>query len=294
LKTFLEHRYDDHFIHIADDGNGERYTLNQAETPDHYIWKSGATSPHEMESALEVFNDLKKEFRNGLALSYGPRMGIWGNKNRGIYHFLERCKEATHLCLMDDDLRMKAPGFMEELADVLDKNTFEHPINGKTSLSHINTTWSDSSGDFYDPLKQQSWKISRDGWFETFPLEAVSYRCEWRKGSMGCATLFTRKTIEDIGYMSNLGGSLYGYEHSLYSGKSLLKTDRRSPQLLPSYDATELYMEGGAIPNAYSGTVEEAAKGDPHYQRRMNDYAFGLGLKETSPGFDPKKETILS
>lgn len=292
LETMLKFKYDDHRVHIADDNNGERYLLVQETNPNHPIWKTGATSPHEMESVLDVYNSLKKEFRNGLSLSYGPRMGIWGNKNRGIQFFLERYKEGTHLCLMDDDIRMIKEGFMEELADVLEKNTStEAP---RFSLSHINTTWSDPSGTAESAFEGGSnWNVARDGWHRTFPVEALGDRVEFRKGAMGCLSLFTRKTVEQIGYMSSLGGSLYGYEHSLYSGKSLLRSDGRSPCLLPSYDFSEAYFWGGAIPNNYGNTVEEAAKGDPYYQKAMNDYNFGLGLKCKTSGLDHKKETIL-
>lgn len=296
LKSALEHGYDKncHF-NISDDGQAQRYTLTTENNPNHPLIKAGATSV-EMDSAKEVWEEFKGEFASGLSLCYGAsRGGISKNKNRGIRYFLEKQKGAQFFCMTDDDIVYVAPGLFEELEDTLRANTNKEKMPFY-SISHINLTWSDPTGTAESAFEGGSnWNTARDGWFKTFPVEALSddQRIEYRKGAMGCCCFFTRQTIEDIMYMGNFGGSLYGYEHSTMSGRSLLKTDKRSPVLLPSYYYSEQFIQGQAVPNAYGGTVEEAAKADPFYQKALNDLNFGIGTKIKDHGLNIKTEVML-
>lgn len=292
LKSALEHGYDKncHF-NISDDGQAQRYALTTENNPNHPLIKAGATSV-EMDSAKEVWEEFKGEFASGLSLCYGTsRGGISKNKNRGIRYFLEKQKGAQFFCMSDDDIVYVAPGLFEELEDVLKCNTSKEKMPFY-SLSHISLTWSDPTGTAESAFEGgQNWNAARDGWFKSFPVESLGDRVEFRRGAMGCQVFFTRQAIEDIMFM-NFFNSAYGYEHSTYSGRSLLKTDRRSPVLLPSYDYSEKYIQGQAIPNAYGGTVEEAAKADPYYQKAMNDMNWGLGLKIKDHGLG-KGEVML-
>lgn len=300
LQSLLDTDYDSIAkIHIADDNAGARYQITREGNPNHPFWKTKLGQQFDeytMDSAVDVWEDMKGKFDNGLSISYGnePRAGISVNKNRGIYYYLNKT-QAPYLLLIDDDIRFIKPGLIEEWAEVLKANTNEGP-GAKYSLDHLTGYWSDIDIDpdeWKDNFENgQSWSVSKKGWFDIFPVEALGEMVEWRKGCMGVSNFYTRKAVEAVQYYDLLPGK-YGYEHSLHTSRVMLKVNNRSPQLFPIYDYSEYFFVGQAIPNNYSGTVEEAQKSDPKYQEIMNSFNFGLNLKQKNPGFDIKKETIL-
>lgn len=297
LESLLDYGYDKVAkVHIADDNGGASYTVTKEKNPHHPIWEFAEGDSVEMQSALEVYNDLKGQFANGLHISYGKgRGGISINKNRGIYYFLNKT-QAPYLLLIDDDIRFVRSGMIEEWAQVLQDNADLVGANGKYTLNTLTGYWSDIAIDaskWEDKFEGgKSWAVTKAGWFDTFPLEAVGNKIEWRRGCMGVSNFYARKAVEEVQYYDLLPGK-YGYEHSLHTSRVLLKVDRRSPQLFPIYDWSERYFVGQAVPNNYSGTVEEAQKSDPKYQELMNGFAFGLNLKNEKHGLNLKEETII-
>lgn len=296
LGSLLEHGYDKVAkVHIADDNFGESYVLTDKGNPNHPKILAGASFV-EMESALDVYEDMKGEFANGLALSYGKeRGGISINKNRGVYYYLNKT-QAPYLLLIDDDIRFIRPGLIEEWAQVLKDNTYTNEAGARYTLNHLTGYWSDIEIDpetWKDNFENgQAWSVSKKGWFDIFPVEALSPKVEWRKGCMGVSNFYTRVAVEAVQYYDVLPGK-YGYEHSLHTSRVMQKVDHKSPCLFPIYDYSEYYFVGQAIPNNYSGTVEEAQKSDPKYQEIMNSFMFWQNLKNKNPGFDIRKEVIL-
>lgn len=279
LQSLVDHGYagSDYIWHIADDNAGATYFSEEKQI--------------EMPSAIEVFEEFKPKFHK-LVLQHGktPRLGVGANKNRNIHYFLNHTK-AQHCMLVDDDIIFINGGFFEELEEVLKANTYDGP-GAKYSLNHICGYWTDYHEDYFDNTKQQMMSVSRKGWFDDFPVEALGERgCEWRRGAMGCSNFYTRKALEDILYFPTF--SRYGFDHAVHSGRAYLKTDKRSPCLMASYDMTHLYYIGNQIANNYFDSHEEIAKADPFYQKTMNDLNFGIGLKVKETGWDIKKETIL-
>lgn len=279
LQSLVDHGYagSEYIWHIADDNAGAKYFSEEKKV--------------EMPSAVEIYNEFKPKFHK-LILQHGktPRLGIGANKNRNIHYFLNHTK-AQHCMLVDDDIIFINGGFFEELEEVLKANTNEGP-GAKYSLNHICGYWTDYNEDYFDNTKQQMMSVSRKGWFDDFPIEALGARgCEWRKGAMGCSNFYTRKTLQDVLYFPTF--SRYGFEHAIHSGMSLLRTDKRSPTLLPSYDMTHHYYIGNCVANNYFDSHLEIAKADPLYQERLNSFNFGLNTKNKDHGLNLKEEVIL-
>lgn len=282
LQSLVDHGYagENYIWHIADDGGAQPYFSNEKQV--------------DMPSAKEVYEEFKPKFHK-LVFQYGKeqRLGIGANKNRGIKYFLDNT-EAEFCMLYDDDIIMVAPGFFEELEQVLKENTSDDPVTGRYSLNHISGYWTDYPGkDYFDNTKKQMMSQSRTGWFDDFPVEALGNRgLEWRKGTMGCSNFYTRKALQDILFMDVF--SKYGFEHTCHSARSLLRTDRRSPALYSMYDMCSFYYCGNQICNNYTDSFDEVQKADPLFQDRMNlEIARGLRLKVKDPGFLIEDETIL-
>lgn len=295
LESLWRHGYfETSAIHVADDGFGLPYQVKRSENPNHPLILASDKDVIDMPSALGIVNKHRALGRD-VKLSYGKeRGGISINKNRGIYYFLNKT-DCKYLLLLDDDQELVAPGLCEELKEVLDQNTSNDPITGRYSCSHVSLTWSDSSGGtFEDRFAGGTWADAQKTWFSQFPVEALGWRLEWRRGAMGVGQFASRPAVEAVLYYDRLGDSKYGYEHVLWSSRLYSLVDKRSPVLYGVYDASELYLRGQAIPNNYGGTVEEAQKADPIYQFRLNnEIAQGLKRKVKDPGFDPTEETIL-
>lgn len=294
LKSLLDNDYGRFTTVICDDFAGKPYQITRSGNGGHPCWnlpENEAKASVDMPSAIEIFNKYKKEFRR-LVLVYGKdRGGISINKNRGIWYFLEKTKD-DYLLLLDDDILFHAPGMVEDWIEVLKANTSE--TQPCYSLNSLCGTWQDYDPGFFDKLRGRPMIESRKAWDADFPIEALGENgLEWRKGSQGCANLFTRKAVEAVGYYDLLG-SFYGYEHAIYSSRVNLKVDRRSPVLYGVFDYSAKYFCGNSISNNYNDATTEAAKADPVYQRRLNqEIAMGINLKVKSPGFNIKELTVL-
>lgn len=281
LTSLVKHGYAgaQYTWHIADDGAGLSYFSHEQQK--------------EMPSTVEIYEEFKPKFHK-LVLQYGKekRKGIGANKNRGIHYFLNNT-ESEFCMLLDDDIIFINGGFFEELEKVLGANTREDRVKGSYSLNHISGYWTDYPGDdYFDNTKQQPMSISRKGWFDDFPIEALGDAgVEYRKGTMGCSNFYTRKTLQDILYFNTF--SRYGFEHTIHSSRSLLRTDRKSPVLYPMYDMCSHYYVGNQIANNYFDSHEEIAKADPEFQRIMNSFTFGLNLKNKDHGLNLEEEVVL-
>lgn len=297
LDSLIQHGYADSAqIHLADDNAGRPYTIYRDKNTSHPCWNNlpKDVTEHSMRSAVDLYEEYKAKIPD-LALSYGKeRLGIAGNKNRSIYYFLEKTK-AEHCLLLDDDIVFRAPGMLEEWRQVLQDNTFVR--NGyRSQLSHLTGFWTDFNPDYIDPLKNQPWAVSREGWFKDFPVEALADqrgKVEWRKGTMGVSNFYTRRALQAVGYYdTNL--SKYGFEHTLHSARVLQLVDKRAPNLYPLYYNCARYFIGQNIANNYFDAAEEAAKADPIFGRRMREIGLGINLSVKNSGLKQSKETILS
>ncbi len=281
LQSLIDYGYNgsDYTWHIADDNAGKPYFSVEAQ--------------EEMVGAYEVYLEFKDKFHK-LVLHHGkvPRLGIGANKNRGIHYFLNST-ESQFCMLLDDDIIFINGGFFEELEKALGANTVNDPITGDRSLNHICGYWTDYPGeDYFDNTKQQMMSISRKGWFDDFPIVSLGEAgVEYRGGTMGCSNFYTRKALQEVMYFNTF--SRYGFEHTIHSSRSLLKTDKRSPVLYPMFDLCSFYYVGNRIANNYFDSHDEIAKADPQFQEIMTSLNFGLNLKNKEHGLNLEEEVIL-
>lgn len=251
LESLFEHGYDKHTIHVADDAQSEDSEFNGVR----------------IGSALEVVNNFK-----GVRCSYGnARGGISKNKNRNLKFMLD--SDYNHVLLLDDDLEFVRPGLYEELLEVCEKNR----------INHITGQWSSSQ-----PELEQ---LTGGGWSTTFPVQAMGHNVTWHEGSHGCSGFFTRKCIEEIGYM-NVLKEKYGYEHSLYTSRAMLAVDKRTPKWHPQHSRASRFYTGQAAPIPNNYEIENVHANSQEYLELLTKVWEGKGLHIKDPNLTKKETTV--
>lgn len=235
--------------------------------------------------AQEVFEEFKPLIPS---LSYigGNRGGIWYNKNRGIYWFLEKTK-CSHLIMLDDDIVVNKPGMIEALqqATLLD--------GAKHIMGYL--------GDYQDPL-------TKKGFFSTFPVVAATDRLVWTCGTQGLMLYFTRDIVELAGYYQKMP-YFYGYEHSLYS-RVVNKLQNIAPNFFCFLKKSPKFFVTQMIPNSYERQKGEEnltdqewdtkfrqdidKKQSPFYWEMAAKVEAGLLLSNPIHNLKLKEETILT
>lgn len=264
LQSLKDYRYSETcVIHVADDFNGQ------------VIEELGY-------SAKSV---AQLEF--GTEFSCGERGGVSRNKNRGIKFFLDYSEELPYILLLDDDQQMVAPGLIEELADICEKD----------NINHVTGKWTEEGAKEIPQLTGQ-------GWSQTFKPQGygVGDRISWHEGCHGNAQFYTRKCIKRIGYYP-LMPKMYSYEHAIHSAMAMKVVDKRTPIWYPQHTRAHKFYVGQNIPNRYSmktvmvkilnpqtGLIEDVASteeiqgNDPVYKKMMSEIAQGLLRKNKDSG----------
>lgn len=211
------------------------------------------------------------EFKGKLDLAYisSERKGIWANKNRCIYYFLEKDK-SDHLVLSDDDIKLLRPGLLDYAIRVL----------RDTKEPHI-TMYLGGQVDF----------LTGNGHFHVFPILAQTDDVLWTQGCQGIFTLYSRECIEKIGYFNKMP-YFYGMEHTLHSARAL-RMYGKSPDLYPMLASSPKFIRCQGIANNYEVDREKISNQNGiAFQKLMVTIRNGEGLLVDDPGFKPKKETI--
>lgn len=244
---------EDSFIHVSDDNNNE---------------------------AKPVFDKYFAQFPTKFGYSTGPRMGIWGNKNRGIYYFLEKYKEADYFLMMDDDIVSVGPGLCQEF-----ENAYKFS-NQQQLSSYL------GDADMALAGRNKEDEILQNGFFKTFPIIAENEYLYWCGGAQGIACFYTREILEKIGYMDFLG-SIYGFEHSLHAARAL-RFQGYCPELFPMIKRSPNFFKTQLIPNAYDvDMVKVKTIQEPNYCKRLLETYNGYNLTVKTPGLNFKTETAI-
>ena len=244
---------EDSFIHISDDNNS---------------------------GAKEVFDHFFATFPKSFGYSTSPRMGIWGNKNRGIYYFLERNKEPEYCLLLDDDIISVGSGLCQEFEAA-------SKFSGQQQLSSYL-----GDADMVAAGRNKEDEILQNGFFKTFPIVAENEYLYWCGGAQGIACFYTRELLQKLGYMDNLGGP-YGYEHALHAARAL-RIQGFCPELFPMIKRSPNFFKTQLIPNAYDvDMVKVEGIQKTNYLKRLTETYQGYNLNVSKPGFNPKKEIII-
>lgn len=253
---------------------------------------NGYTKDNEVVITDDAFPNAKEVYDEFLpkipSLSYmgGSRGGIWYNKNRCLYWFLEKTK-CSHLIMLDDDIVFTKAGMIEALQESTRVDGSKH------IMGYL--------GGYRDPL-------TKTGFFSTFPVIASTDKLVWTNGTQGVLLYFTRDIVEAAGYYQKMP-YFYGYEHSLYS-RIVNKLQRVAPNFFCFFKKCPKFFVTQMIPNSYERQKGEETltegewdvkfredidkKQSPFYWEMASKVEAGLLLSNPIHNLKLKEETIYT
>lgn len=241
-------------------------------------------------SAQEVVEEFKGKFAE-LKLCFNEKssqLGISRNKNRGIREFLTNPEKYESILMLDDDILMMKPGYVEHCLEV----------SKKCKIGHINGYWTDFNQERLESDKLVG--LSGQNWHKDFPIKAFLYDPDTdsdlvslHNGTQGCAVWFSRELMKKLGYFNRMP-FFYGMEHSLLSARANM-VEGLPPELFPVLRRCHYWIMGQNIPNDYDisheklNTIQTQA-----YQAGLRDVYAGRELLQTESNLPRKGEVTLS
>lgn len=240
-------------------------------------------------TAQEVVEEFKGKFAE-LKLCFNEKssqLGISRNKNRGIREFLAQPEKYESILMLDDDILMMRPGYIEHCLKVSEI----------CKIGHINGYWTDFNQERLESNKLVG--LSGLNWHKDFPIKAFLYDAEndidlvsLHNGTQGCAVWVKRDLAKKVGYF-NIFPYRYGFEHSLYSARANM-IESLPPELFPVLRRCHYWIMGQNIPNDYDisheklNTIQTQA-----YQAGLRDVYAGRELLQTEHNLPRKGEMTL-